>query len=497
MREREAKSHPDNDEIKRDLSVTREKIGNLFLAEGRIDEAIAIYRESLAAAVDLAKRIPDDAFLQRDLSISYDKLAGALERAGKVDEAVENYRTSLGIRQKIAVGAPDDPRSKIGLYVSYDHIGTAFSKANRHAEALDPFRACVQVLTDLLAMDPANEDHAEALGDSQENVAEELLALDRISEALDGHREALAVRAKLAAAEPRNAVYARKAWLSNLSVGFDLGLLGRNDESLAAYRAGLAQAEALARWAPPGEAWWSVVMSHERVGDAQVALEHEAEAVAEYQQSVALLRKQMALEPGEPKRRANLAAGLVKAGNTLLAFGRSNDAFGLYDEAVRLAPDDPGALAGRGRAALHLGRVGPAADDFAKAVAFKPDDAYPVLWLHIARLRLGQDDDAELSGNAARLDAAEWPQPIIDYDRGRTTVEMLISSVNALDNPQTRINRQCEANFYVGAALAGTDPAAAKPLLAAAVRGCPHGFIEYAGAKLELKALQRTVIGNQ
>jgi len=128
-----------------------------------------------------------------------------------------------------------------------------------------------------------------------------------------------------------------------------------------------------------------------------------------------------------------------------------------------------------------MGNFTGAAEDLLRANDLA-DDAYGMLWRFLARGRSGQDGAPELSANAARLKAKDWPYPVIDfYLGGRSNAEMRGAA--------QKDTEKCEADFYTGEwnALKGGD---AKTPLQAAVDKCPKDYIEYQGAVAELKRLK-------
>jgi lipoprotein NlpI len=110
--------------------------------------------------------------------------------------------------------------------------------------------------------------------------------------------------------------------------------------------------------------------------------------------------------------------------------------------------------------------------------------AYPILWLYLADARIGgRDIKTNLQNNAAGLNPAEWPFPIIELflDR-RAPVDMLAAALKP--------DEQCEAQYYLGEwQLLRDQRAASIEALRKSVETCPKGFIEFAGAVAELKRL--------
>ena len=115
---------------------------------------------------------------------------------------------------------------------------------------------------------------------------------------------------------------------------------------------------------------------------------------------------------------------------------------------------------------------------------FLGTDAYPILWLYLARARTGrQDAKRDLEQRAAGLKSAQWPSPVIKLFLERSTPEAMVA---AADKPEER----CEAQFYLGQwHLLRDDRANSIKALRNAVKSCPKNFVEYEGALAELKRL--------
>jgi lipoprotein NlpI len=143
-----------------------------------------------------------------------------------------------------------------------------------------------------------------------------------------------------------------------------------------------------------------------------------------------------------------------------------------------------------GHIQYQLRRYADAAESLDIALTRKPGNSYGALWLHLARLRSG--DATAAPGLAQWTDAhdqKDWPRPIIDFMLGRADRTTIDTAIAAADKPDTRRDRRCEADYFVGEWLmvAGRS-VPAKPLFERAAADCPHYFIEWAGARAELES---------
>lgn len=103
----------------------------------------------------------------------------------------------------------------------------------------------------------------------------------------------------------------------------------------------------------------------------------------------------------------------------------------------------------KGRISLAQGKAGAAAADLEKAVRLQPTNVYSVLWLHFARNKEGAPDSGELQFNAARVNRAAWPGPLLDYLTGKIDASAVLAKAGEGED-KARANRLCEADLFVG-----------------------------------------------
>lgn len=128
-----------------------------------------------------------------------------------------------------------------------------------------------------------------------------------------------------------------------------------------------------------------------------------------------------------------------------------------------------------GRAEIHSlrGELEAASADFQKAVESDPSDADRVLWLHIARHRLGMDDREEFARNTKKLDDS-----VIRFYLGALTAERLHDDA-AAGAPWER----CRAAFHIGEDhVLRQRPSVAEPYFREAIDTCPKNRPEYLAA---------------
>ncbi|MCA8962198.1 MAG: tetratricopeptide repeat protein, partial [Planctomycetes bacterium] len=104
--QRLADAEPDRADYQRDLSVSHERMGDLYVALGQGDQARRAFEQALAIAQRLADAEPDRADYQRDLALSFERMASVFEGEEAVswsDRAVALRRRALSLQPEAAV----------------------------------------------------------------------------------------------------------------------------------------------------------------------------------------------------------------------------------------------------------------------------------------------------------------------------------------------------------------------------------------------------------
>jgi lipoprotein NlpI len=177
------------------------------------------------------------------------------------------------------------------------------------------------------------------------------------------------------------------------------------------------------------------------------------------------------------------AFAFTNRGNAYRDQGQDDLAIADYTAALRIDPNHALAYSNRGYVLVTLGRFNDAEHDFSKLVSLDATDAYATLWLHIARIRAGIDDTAEMATRAEHLDLSVWPAPIVRFYAGKESAAQTLTDATTND-------QRCEAHFYLGEwQLARQRFNDARTNFQTAANTCPITFIEHAAARGELSRL--------
>lgn len=165
--------------------------------------------------------------------------------------------------------------------------------------------------------------------------------------------------------------------------------------------------------------------------------------------------------------------------------GNLGQAVADFTQAIRINPAFGGALKNRGRAEFYLARFADAGNDLRAGLQFDSSNTYNVIWLHLAMMRLGQDDSADFRAQLVRTDSVKWPAPVLRFYLRQMTEDQLMTAAAA--DTTSGIDQRCAAAFYVGESdlwQHRTDAAIARFRETTAT--CRNDYTEYLGAAAEL-----------
>jgi tetratricopeptide (TPR) repeat protein len=151
-----AGERPDDRSYQRDLSVAYNEIGDVLVAQGKLDEALAKYRASLEIAERLAASDGHNAGWKHDLSLSYNKVGGVLVAQGKLDEALAKYRAGFDIAERLAASDRRNAGWQHDLALNHANLATLYDKLGDVVQALRELRAGQAISAALVATDPSN-----------------------------------------------------------------------------------------------------------------------------------------------------------------------------------------------------------------------------------------------------------------------------------------------------------------------------------------------------
>jgi hypothetical protein len=106
VRERLAPADPSNAAWHYNLGISHERTGDVFLTQGKLQDALEAFETKRAIIGRLVAADPSNAAWQRDLSVSHNKVGDVLRAQSKLDKALAAYQASLAIAARLAAVDP-------------------------------------------------------------------------------------------------------------------------------------------------------------------------------------------------------------------------------------------------------------------------------------------------------------------------------------------------------------------------------------------------------
>jgi tetratricopeptide (TPR) repeat protein len=192
-------------------SLVTDIVGGLRNVPGVPAETVRQILETAKVTFEqLAASEPDYSELHRSQSLMLDAFGDTYySLEGKLEEALRNYRDSLAIRERLAAADPASSQTQGDLSVSYNRVGTALRAMGRLEEALKAHRDSLAIRDRLATADRSNKDWQRDLSVSYKQVGELLKAQAKLEEAFKAYRDSLAIDERLVAANPSNTMWRR------------------------------------------------------------------------------------------------------------------------------------------------------------------------------------------------------------------------------------------------------------------------------------------------
>jgi serine/threonine protein kinase/tetratricopeptide (TPR) repeat protein len=126
------------------MAVTDTKIADIYLADGRIDDAIAGYRKSRDSVLRQAAADPSNQTVKQIIITSSGQLGHALVEGGRIDDGLKHLREAL---ERIGTESSLTPLYKIFQSIAHGWVGEAFERRGKIADALAEYQRGKEAIT--------------------------------------------------------------------------------------------------------------------------------------------------------------------------------------------------------------------------------------------------------------------------------------------------------------------------------------------------------------
>jgi tetratricopeptide (TPR) repeat protein len=223
----------------RQQEVTLINLGDVWLAQGKLQEALEVYEQSLAIAKRLTDQDKSNTRWLRDLGMSFERVGDVLVAQDKLQEALEIYEQELTIAQHLT----DEDKSNTGLQAnlseSYLNVGDVLRRQRKLKHAMDAYQHSLAIAKSLIDRDKSNLIWQRDFAVSTQRAGDVLVRQGKLPEALDAYQQNLNIQRTLADQDKTDAGAQRELSLSYQNFADVLKAQGKLQEALDAYRQSL------------------------------------------------------------------------------------------------------------------------------------------------------------------------------------------------------------------------------------------------------------------
>ncbi|MBI3682232.1 MAG: protein kinase [Acidobacteria bacterium] len=173
----------ENAEAQRNVALAHKTLGNFFLNNGEIAQALPHVRQALTLDEKRVARQPNHPMSRLDLTFDLSLLGDILWGQGDLEGALEGFRRAAAIRRDLVAADPKDVRAKQRLAFAQMRIGGILQQARRPREAVRSLQESLAIWEALAAASPGDTDN-------RASIAEANTYLGRAEEALNQYTAA-------------------------------------------------------------------------------------------------------------------------------------------------------------------------------------------------------------------------------------------------------------------------------------------------------------------
>ncbi|HEY0139707.1 MAG TPA: protein kinase [Thermoanaerobaculia bacterium] len=220
------------------LALTQ--LGDVRMKQGKLPEALALFRQSLRFAQAAVADDPSREEWQLALSNSHFWIGDALRRQGDARGTLAHFQAYYQVSRQLADAHPNDPRYVMELSYGHSNLGSAFEALGDLARAGAEYRTAASIDRKRLSRNPADDQVRADLANSLNKLGIVLQSNGELAEARAAFEEDAAIRRMLVAAKPDDARRASRLATSLAYLGGAQLNTGRSAEAVATTREELA-----------------------------------------------------------------------------------------------------------------------------------------------------------------------------------------------------------------------------------------------------------------
>lgn len=293
------------------------QIGEVRTEQGRLEEALGAFRQSLLAGEELMSRAPGDTEALTRLGYAHFWMGSGEYDAGNMSEALAHFETSRDVARRLVNLDPSNMEWRLELAAEESNMARVYQELGDPAAAITILEQRLSTLRAILDTDPDRIEWRVELATSHLLLGHALEQADDRTRALEHYRADLDLMLDVVSRDPRNADHLERLATSRSYLG---GLLANLDDMEGAREQFLAEEEIVAVLAN-SDGDDTGFRDHLGVGLINLARTQRAvgaydDALATLQRCLSLYQELNLLDPDRVRFRQQLTQAHLEIGNT-------------------------------------------------------------------------------------------------------------------------------------------------------------------------------------
>jgi len=361
-----------------DRGAAMRQIGEVRMAQGRLDEAMGAYERALADAEIVMIEDPHNNDARFQLGQAQFGVAYVHSERGDLSQMQHYMQKYLETSRELVQREPQNEAWLQELSYAYTNLGIVSYTHGEAHEALQFFQSAQAIAETILAREPDEPQRKFAVAGAISWVASARSTSGDLQGALDALREEVELKTELVSADPRNTLWLRRLSLAQRRAGELLEAMGRLDEASASFAAAFEISEQLiSPSVDPSNTNWQrdAAVLHAAIGRLALVMGRTDEARRQFEHHNEIVRTLLADSISKTRWRRDLGNGLILYSKALKTTGEFEAAEWAAAEAAEVLagllaehPDDREAVRLLSEAYLLQGGLFASADNNEQAL---------------------------------------------------------------------------------------------------------------------------------
>jgi len=207
------------------------QIGEVLLEQGKLNDAMDAFQESLLVTSNLARRAPDNPEAQIGRANSVFYVGYVHWQRGELGAAQERFEDALEIVDAVVATDPGNSRWRMEQVYANTNLGRVLELRGQLPAALDAYERVLAICGDAAAIDPDDAEWQMELGFAHNNIGKLKMAQGQLVDSEDSFRRDLAVKEQFYGRDPNHNHNRSLLATSQYFLATSLAAQGRDDEA--------------------------------------------------------------------------------------------------------------------------------------------------------------------------------------------------------------------------------------------------------------------------